>query len=1052
MVLSPVLGASSWSGHRPSSDSPNYHYGYRDHGNVSISSTYPGTDVTSGLSVENYDYQQNYAGTGTDVYTLRILAGENTRKDHTYSIEGYANVIAPCPQSGYCTAWSPSLNQGQWIDLSFMNWPVYFWGTAYTKLFICSNGWAAFQYSGDVNNCGVPSMPKPDYRDSNGNLVDLPDGIIAPLAKSLDDRPRSDGTTQGQIWIDYCGKYIINSRNCGFGVQWSNVMTTGGAVRCFGGPCVNTFSFEIDGMGNVLFGSGFEDPSDRVKGLVGLEDASGYLALFPDKTTAFSKGGVWMSSPHYIDGNYFVGDSKIVVDKQSTADPAKVEFLQAYVRGFNIATSNPPPPQDSLLNATIGRVTEAVTIAAVCFVVGVGGLGCLALETGGIVLGSVVQYFHPQPNPPKYTVQNILSTSQQTGYIEVPVSTENPPQCCWAADSMIFDVIQWSVPTGDPSAHHLSITYQVQLGSNGPWRSTSVDLTVDAGDFSISATPASPSSLGGGVYSATSTITLNSINNLATTISLSGTVTPIVQNGPSVSFSSTSVSLPAGGSASSIMTIQTTSSTPANTYSVAITGGDPTGVLTHSKTIPITVFADFSISANPNSINVIPGNSVASTISLASLNQFSANVPLTYSAPAGITVAFNPSTVPVVSGGTGTSTATITVPSSLSPGIYPVTVTGSSGSLSHPTTIALSYPGDFSISPSSPITYACPVMVGTTCYLGSVTVNGVNGFTGTVTLTANPSPGLSVTLNPSSLALSSSTTSATSSPGVSATTGGTYTFTVTGTSGPLSHTSATITVLFYDFSVSLSCGSPGCSYSLTQGTTVQDTLTVTSLGGFWGTVNLSVSAGGQTVSLSSSSVSLSSGGQGTVTVTITGGSGSGTMTVTGSCASGMCISPPQSHSASVYVGINCGCGGGGGSIAHGSLITMGDGSKVPVQNLEVGDKMLGYDTATGTYTISVVNSITVVDTTNMLIIHTSDGTPFRVDANPRQTLWVKTATGTIGWMPVTQIKAGDDLWTQNGWVPVTSIGFAPAGNHVMYDIIASVPYFADGYLDPIYKM
>ena len=131
---------------------------------------------------------------------------------------------------------------------------------------------------------------------------------------------------------------------------------------------------------------------------------------------------------------------------------------------------------------------------------------------------------------------------------------------------------------------------------------------------------------------------------------------------------------------------------------------------------------------------------------------------------------------------------------------------------------------------------------------------------------------------------------------------------------------------------------------------------------------------------------------------------------------------------------------------------MGDGSKVPVQNLEVGDEMLGYDTATGTYTISVVNSITVVDTTNMLIIHTSDGTPFRVDANPRQTLWVKTATGTIGWMPVTQIKAGDDLWTQNGWVPVTSIEFAPAGNHVMYDIIASVPYFADGYLDPIYKM
>jgi len=145
-------------------------------------------------------------------------------------------------------------------------------------------------------------------------------------------------------------------------------------------------------------------------------------------------------------------------------------------------------------------------------------------------------------------------------------------------------------------------------------------------------------------------------------------------------------------------------------------------------------------------------------------------------------------------------------------------------------------------------------------------------------------------------------------------------------------------------------------------------------------------------------------------------------------------------------------GGGGGSIAYGSLISMKDGSKVPVQNLKVGDMMLGYDTDAGTYAISVANAITIVVTTNMLIIHTSDGTPFRVDANQHQTLWVKTAAGSIGWVPVTQIKIGDDLFTQNGWVPVTTIEFAPAGHHVMYDIVASVPYFADGYLDPIYKV
>ncbi len=144
--------------------------------------------------------------------------------------------------------------------------------------------------------------------------------------------------------------------------------------------------------------------------------------------------------------------------------------------------------------------------------------------------------------------------------------------------------------------------------------------------------------------------------------------------------------------------------------------------------------------------------------------------------------------------------------------------------------------------------------------------------------------------------------------------------------------------------------------------------------------------------------------------------------------------------------------GGGGSIAHGSLITMADGSKVPVQNLKVGDQILGYDTATGKYTLSIVTSIKTVKTGNMLIIHTASGTPFRVDANPAQTLWVKTSSGTIDWLSVTLIKPGDYLYTVNGWTPVTSIEFAPAGNHVMYDITSTTPYFADGYLDPIHKL
>ncbi len=127
---------------------------------------------------------------------------------------------------------------------------------------------------------------------------------------------------------------------------------------------------------------------------------------------------------------------------------------------------------------------------------------------------------------------------------------------------------------------------------------------------------------------------------------------------------------------------------------------------------------------------------------------------------------------------------------------------------------------------------------------------------------------------------------------------------------------------------------------------------------------------------------------------------------------------------------------------------MSDGSRVAVQNLKVGDKMVGYDPSTSQYSVSIVTAIKVVDASNMLVINTETGTPLRVDASPTEILWTKLGNGTALWLPVTQLTPGDFLFTQNGWVRVTSIQSAQAGQHVMYDVTATVPYFADGYLDP----
>ena len=89
---------------------------------------------------------------------------------------------------------------------------------------------------------------------------------------------------------------------------------------------------------------------------------------------------------------------------------------------------------------------------------------------------------------------------------------------------------------------------------------------------------------------------------------------------------------------------------------------------------------DFTISASPTSLNIRPGSSGTSTITIASANGFTGTVTLSASAPSGLTATFNPTQV---SGGTGTSTLTIRVANYIRTGTYTVTPRGTSVSLSH---------------------------------------------------------------------------------------------------------------------------------------------------------------------------------------------------------------------------------------------------------------------------------------------------------------------------------------------------------------------------------
>ena len=105
-----------------------------------------------------------------------------------------------------------------------------------------------------------------------------------------------------------------------------------------------------------------------------------------------------------------------------------------------------------------------------------------------------------------------------------------------------------------------------------------------------------------------------------------------------------------------------------------------------------TTTSDFAVSPSPYGANIPVGASKSFSVIASSFYGFNGTVYLSASAPSGFNASISPSTVTVPSGGYATSTMTINVTSSASPGqYYKVIVSGTNGTLTH-STYALIWP------------------------------------------------------------------------------------------------------------------------------------------------------------------------------------------------------------------------------------------------------------------------------------------------------------------------------------------------------------------------
>src|SRR5947199_1079459 len=150
-----------------------------------------------------------------------------------------------------------------------------------------------------------------------------------------------------------------------------------------------------------------------------------------------------------------------------------------------------------------------------------------------------------------------------------------------------------------------------------------------------------------------------------------------------------------------VLTYSDTSVTNGQSYFYQVTATNAAGESPRSNEVSATPNPpppppDFDISASPNSLTIHIGSSGTSTITLTSIGGFSGNVSLSASVACASliclvyqTASVDPDVVSVVSGGTATSTLTVSASVLTTLGTYEFTIPATSASLTHTVTITV---------------------------------------------------------------------------------------------------------------------------------------------------------------------------------------------------------------------------------------------------------------------------------------------------------------------------------------------------------------------------
>ena len=377
-------------------------------------------------------------------------------------------------------------------------------------------------------------------------------------------------------------------------------------------------------------------------------------------------------------------------------------------------------PQAKTLNGLFGRFYchRRLFLSAVVRLLKPVALPFLLITAG--MLGLVLLPALPRANPASFTLFGRFLSPAGWGLTTTTVTSPGPDLTVLPGETVTM-----SLTAGDGIGHNWGVDYNgngvPDPGEplSGNFGSTAIPYTFTATtipgiytywcyihkgpmfgkfivsppgpDYSVSSNPSSLTIPQGA--SANSTVSITSFNNFAGSVTLSSSSPPGLLTSI---FSVNPVVVPPSGTAKSNFTISVPAGTSPASYSFTVTAKNST-TFSHSATVSVTVvIPDFKIALSSSSLTVAPGSSENVTVTLTSLNGFSGTVSLTSTLTSpGPQVTFSPTSVTLYSGGTVSSTLSVSAASSgaystpIPLGNYNVNVTGTSRSLVHSATLAL---------------------------------------------------------------------------------------------------------------------------------------------------------------------------------------------------------------------------------------------------------------------------------------------------------------------------------------------------------------------------